>query len=199
MTAERLTVRINTKATQVFVCRLRGRARVCALWPRGWPRVCPVVPRMAPRVPGGPALVAGGPGAAPVDIPKEELMGMRWVLTWKPSADVPGDVKAKARIVILGYQHPELTELNVASPTLSRLGRALTAVVTLCDLISTMRLSNLRDMLGNPIPATHAGLMRQVAAEKEKEEPISHALVEIEEKRKRESEAARQRERETEA
>ena len=41
------------------------------------------------------------------------LMSMRWVPTWKPSD-------------VLGYQHPEVAELKVASPTLSRLGKMLT-------------------------------------------------------------------------
>ena len=49
-------------------------------------------------------------------VPAERLLNMRWVLTWKPCDE---GVKAKARIVILGYQHPELTELKVSSPTLS--------------------------------------------------------------------------------
>ena len=52
------------------------------------------------------------------------MVSMRWVLTWKPP-DEQGR-KARARIVVLGFQHPEVTELQVASPTLSRLGRILT-------------------------------------------------------------------------
>eukprot|EP00969_Alexandrium_andersonii_P210760 9308966-Alexandrium_andersonii.AAC.1 len=51
---------------------------------------------------------------------------MRWVLTWKPSPEDPRGRRAKARIVILGFQHPELEKLKVASPTLSRAGRMLT-------------------------------------------------------------------------
>ena len=45
---------------------------------------------------------------------------MRWVLTWK-RAD--GGTKAKARLVILGFQHPDLTSLDTAAPTLTRAGR----------------------------------------------------------------------------
>ena len=53
-------------------------------------------------------------------------MSTRWVLTWKPSDEHPHGRKAKARIVVLGHQHPEVTLLKVASPTLSRLGKMLT-------------------------------------------------------------------------
>ncbi len=60
------------------------------------------------------------------DAPKERIMSMRWVLSWKPSAEEPSGRKAKARIVLLGYRHPELSELTVSSPKLSRLERMLT-------------------------------------------------------------------------
>ena len=53
-------------------------------------------------------------------------MSMRWVLTWTPSDEHPQGRKAKARIVILEYQHPEVADLKVSSPTLSRLGKVLT-------------------------------------------------------------------------
>lgn len=70
---------------------------------------------------------------------------MRWVLTWKPvyPAEPPkgtgphvvskeGDRKAKARVVIIGFRHPDLIAkhhvtgrpiLQISSPTISRLGR----------------------------------------------------------------------------
>ena len=48
-----------------------------------------------------------------LDLKPERLLRMRWVLTWKYTED--GDRKAEARLVILGYQHPELT--NVTKPT----------------------------------------------------------------------------------
>ena len=41
----------------------------------------------------------------------------RWVLTWKASG------KARARLVVLGYQGHNLTEVETAAPTLSRVGR----------------------------------------------------------------------------
>ena len=57
------------------------------------------------------------------EVPESRLMSMRWVLTWKPSDEHPKGRKAKARVVVLGYQHPEVAELKVASPTLSRHGK----------------------------------------------------------------------------
>ena len=42
--------------------------------------------------------------------PESRLMSMRWVLTWKPSDKHPHGRKAKARIVILAYQHPKVTK-----------------------------------------------------------------------------------------
>ena len=41
------------------------------------------------------------------------------------SDEHPKDSKAKARNVIRGYQHPEMTDLTVSSLTLSRLGKKL--------------------------------------------------------------------------
>ena len=38
----------------------------------------------------------------------------------------PKGRKARARIVILNCQHPEVTDIKVSSPTLSRLGKMLT-------------------------------------------------------------------------
>eukprot|EP00439_Symbiodinium_sp_Y106_P059604 s171_g8.t1 len=76
---------------------------------------------------------------------RDRLIPMRWILTWKPVPDgtpperntnevasADGKHKAKARIVLIGYKHPDLArrnartgqpELLTASPTLSRLGR----------------------------------------------------------------------------
>ena len=50
---------------------------------------------------------------------------MSWVVTYKPDPTNPKGRKAKARIVILGYQHPEVEELETASPTLGRTGKHL--------------------------------------------------------------------------
>ena len=58
-------------------------------------------------------------------IPEDRLLKMRWVLIWKKDPTSERGRKAKARIVVLGYQHPELEELKTASPTLGRTGKHL--------------------------------------------------------------------------
>ncbi len=77
----------------------------------------------------------------------ERHIPMRWVLTWKPlippeppepgkptTAISDGSKKAKARVVLLGFRHPDLVkrhpitgqpELRTAAPTISRTGRNL--------------------------------------------------------------------------
>ncbi len=50
-------------------------------------------------------------------------MTMRWLLTWKPSPD--GARKAKARIIIRGFEDPDLLDLQKQSPTCSRLSKLL--------------------------------------------------------------------------
>ena len=67
-------------------------------------------------------------------IPQQNNLKCRWILTWKNADDnthlsadsknVPSR-KAKARLVILGYQDPELSNLERDSPTLSKLSRNL--------------------------------------------------------------------------
>lgn len=65
-------------------------------------------------------------------IPEENLMRCRWILTWKPVD--PSDVKAgttqakhvpKARLVVLGYEDPLVHEIPRDSPTMSKLTRML--------------------------------------------------------------------------
>ena len=56
----------------------------------------------------------------------EQILKSRWVLTWKnmDTADSSGNSKkAKARLVVLGYQDPGLTEVQRDAPTLTREGR----------------------------------------------------------------------------
>ena len=56
----------------------------------------------------------------------ERIMGMRWILTWKPQTDENGVVtgrKPKARLIIKGFQDPDLLRIQRDSPTLSTLGR----------------------------------------------------------------------------
>ena len=84
----------------------------------------------------------------PPDVIQSRMIPMRWLLTWKPldewsdplKESKPGIIredgwaKAKARIVLIGYKHPDLAQrdsrtgkplLQTSSPTLSRLGRNL--------------------------------------------------------------------------
>ena len=51
------------------------------------------------------------------DLDYARVMRMRWVLTRKSSGT------AKARLVVLGFQQPNLTTVQTAAPTLSRTGR----------------------------------------------------------------------------
>eukprot|EP00974_Lingulodinium_polyedra_P020638 1997661-Lingulodinium_polyedra.AAC.1 len=48
---------------------------------------------------------------------RNELMQMRWVVTWKEDEQAPAGQKLKARLVVVGYQDPALGEVEVASPT----------------------------------------------------------------------------------
>ena len=62
------------------------------------------------------------------DIPKERVLPMRWVLTWKPLEDNEGQVvgqKPKARLIIKGFLDPDLLSLKRESPTLSSQNRNL--------------------------------------------------------------------------
>ena len=56
----------------------------------------------------------------------EQILRSRWVLTWKPVEDESGNnhgKKAKARLVVLGFQDPNLTEVQRDAPTLTKEGR----------------------------------------------------------------------------
>ena len=50
------------------------------------------------------------------------MLKTRWVLTWKKE-EATGSSRAKARLVVLGYQDPRLGEEPVASPTMTRRAR----------------------------------------------------------------------------
>ena len=58
-----------------------------------------------------------------LNLKPERSLRMRWVLTWKYTES--GDKKAKARLVILVYQHPELSSEPTAAPTLGKMSRHL--------------------------------------------------------------------------
>ena len=55
----------------------------------------------------------------------EQILRSRWVLTWKSPEDANGSPKAKARLVVLGYEDPQLTSVARDSPTLTREGRSV--------------------------------------------------------------------------
>ena len=66
-------------------------------------------------------------------VPKENIMRCRWILTWKPIDDENERSesrshpkhKPKARLVVLGFQDPEVDSIPRDSPTLTKLGRML--------------------------------------------------------------------------
>ena len=61
-----------------------------------------------------------------LNLKPERLLRMWWILTWKHTEG--GDRETKARLVILGYQYPELTNVPTAAPTLGRMSRHLLLV-----------------------------------------------------------------------
>lgn len=67
-------------------------------------------------------------------VPHENIMRCRWILTWKPvDSENPMDKKEplkpkmipKARLVVLGYEDPLVHEIPRDSPTMSKLSRML--------------------------------------------------------------------------
>lgn len=63
-------------------------------------------------------------------IPTENVMRCRWILTWKPTDNVGKDNQSpshvpKARLVVLGYEDPLVHEIPRDSPTMSKLARML--------------------------------------------------------------------------
>ena len=61
--------------------------------------------------------------AALPHISREQALRMRWIYTFK--AAEPGKVKAKARMVILGYSDPSLLDQETSSPAMSRQSKML--------------------------------------------------------------------------
>ena len=57
--------------------------------------------------------------------PENEIVGMRWLLTWKYDPKYEEGRKAKARAIILGYQDPRYQFHQTAAPTPSKAGRQL--------------------------------------------------------------------------
>jgi hypothetical protein len=50
----------------------------------------------------------------------DDVMKMRFVLTWKQDPDSPSGKKGKARLVVLGFQDPYLGKETTCSPTLNK-------------------------------------------------------------------------------
>ena len=64
--------------------------------------------------------------ASKCGVDPERIMGMRWILTWKNETNENNEVtgkRAKARLIIKGFQDPDLLRIQRDSPTLSTLGR----------------------------------------------------------------------------
>ena len=55
----------------------------------------------------------------------DRIMSSRWILTWKKDEAHPEGRKAKARLVVRGYQDPEIDQVSTESPTLTRDARML--------------------------------------------------------------------------
>ena len=54
-------------------------------------------------------------------VPKSRIIGSRWVLTWKKSSDPDDpDLTPKARLVLVGFQDPDLGKIATDSPTLRK-------------------------------------------------------------------------------
>ena len=55
----------------------------------------------------------------------EDVMKMRFVLTWKQDPNEPGGKRGKARLVVLGFQDPYLGKEKTSAPTLTKRGKQL--------------------------------------------------------------------------
>ena len=55
----------------------------------------------------------------------DQILKSRWILTWKAPEEGETQQRAKARLVVLGYQDPKLTEVSRDAPTLSKEGRSI--------------------------------------------------------------------------
>ena len=55
----------------------------------------------------------------------DQIMRCRWIFTWKPPAPGTTEERAKARLVIRGFEDPELSSIAADAPTLSKDGKQL--------------------------------------------------------------------------
>ena len=55
----------------------------------------------------------------------DRILSSRWILTYKPDPSQPKGYKHKARLVVRGFQDPEIDKVSTDSPTLTRDGRMI--------------------------------------------------------------------------
>ena len=55
----------------------------------------------------------------------EQLMRCRWILSWKPPEKEGGPRRAKARLVVLGFEDPDISSIPNDAPTLGKDARQL--------------------------------------------------------------------------
>ena len=55
----------------------------------------------------------------------DRILSSRWILTYKPDPNYPSGFKHKARLVVKGFQDPEIDKVSTDSPTLIRNGRMI--------------------------------------------------------------------------
>ncbi|CAE7259381.1 RE2 [Symbiodinium sp. CCMP2456] len=63
--------------------------------------------------------------AANIPVAPDEALKMRWVYTFKAVPEDSSKIKAKARIVVLGFSDPSLLERDTSSPALTRTSKML--------------------------------------------------------------------------
>ena len=56
---------------------------------------------------------------------ESQIMRCRWILTWKPPAPGLSEKRAKARLVVLGFEDPQLSTIAAGAPTLSKDGKQM--------------------------------------------------------------------------
>ena len=55
----------------------------------------------------------------------DQIMRCRWILSWKPPMPGCTEKRAKARLVVLGFEDPQLATISADAPTLSKDGKQL--------------------------------------------------------------------------
>ena len=55
----------------------------------------------------------------------DQIMRCRWILTWKPPAPGTSEKRPKARLVVLGFEDPQISSISADAPTLSKDGKQL--------------------------------------------------------------------------